>query len=336
MDVSLSRGQGTRIALAISISLNIALLVGVLWPDGEPDEPAVVADVTPVEDEPAADAIDAPVEAVAKKAAPRAAGDIEVTIASLKNSIPQTLAVAAEPYGDSVSATLSRVLVWDLDLRRDLRAGDKIEAAWSLGTSDTVVIEAARFHAQKFNRTIDAYRFHATGDTYPSYWSSEGVELPHQLKNGPLDDYEQVTSLLRDRPTHHGMDFKVDVGTPIKSTADGVVTRVNWNWSANGNCIEVKHADGMLAKYLHLSENKVAAGDRVKTGEVIGLTGNTGRSTGPHLHYQLNKGAKVIDPIDYHGTIRRTLPEGDRAAFAEVVKASNARFDEAHALAAVN
>ena len=112
------------------------------------------------------------------------------------------------------------------------------------------------------------------------------------------------------------------------------MTRTNWNWSANGNCVEVRHSDGVLAKYLHLSENKVEPGDRVSAGDVLALSGNTGHSTGPHLHYQLNDGKKVVDPIDYHGTDRRKLPAADREAFDAVVAAANARFDSAQALAA--
>ncbi len=330
MDVSNSRVRGAgAIALGASALLNIVLLAVVCWPDSEPtDTPEVVADAAAVAE------VDAVVAAPKVAAAPKPASDVQVTIASLKNSIPQTMSVAAEPYGDFVSATLSRLLVWDLDLRKDLRPGDKIETMWTLGTSDTVVIEAARYHAQKFDRTTTAYRFQATNDKYASYWSADGVEIPHRLRDSPLAEYEQITSLLRDRPTHHGMDFKVAVGTPVTSSADGVITRVNWNWSANGNCIEVQHNDGVLAKYLHLSESSVAAGAKVRAGEVIGLTGNTGRSTGPHLHYQLNKGTKVIDPIEYHGTDRRKLADTDRAAFDAVVAAANTRLDSAKALAA--
>ncbi len=351
MDVLISRDRWTRIALVASSSINIVLLAMVLWPDAEPvDVPMPAVDLAAVEPVDAPETLDfaeaevvepAPatpepaIEAIAKPAALNDS-DVRVTVAALKNSIPQTLAVAAEPYGDFVSATLSRVLVWDLDLRKDLRPGDNIEVSWTLGTTDTVVIEAARFFTGKHNKTITAYRYKATGDEYASYWSADGVEVPHRLRNSPLGEYEQITSLLRDRPTHHGMDFKVATGTPVVSGFDGVVTRVNWNWSANGNCVEVQHKDGVLAKYLHLSDSKVKVGTRVRAGEVIALSGNTGHSTGPHLHYQLNQGTKVIDPITYHGTDRRPLPAADRAAFEGVVATANSRLDAGGTLAAAN
>lgn len=319
-------------AFATSATLNCVFIGALLAPDPETTPAPALSSYTVAEEatvvEPVAGPVvaenPAPPEATPPSAAPAEAAPTDNALKSVRVpiniSIPHTLAEPAAPYGDNVSATVSRLLVWDLDLRKDLRAGDILQASWSMGTSDVVVIEAARLESQKLGKTISAYRFKATGDKYPSYWSEDGTEIPHILKKSPLKEYEQITSLLKDRPTHHGMDFKVDVGTPIYSGYDGVVTRVNWNTAANGGCVEVEHSDGVLAKYLHLSESKVKPGTRVKAGDLIALSGNTGRSTGPHLHYQLNKGSKVIDPIDYHGTTRRTLPESDRAAFAALVQ----------------
>jgi murein DD-endopeptidase MepM/ murein hydrolase activator NlpD len=332
MDVSTARARDAqKFALGASIFTNIILIAVLLWPAAEPAEVPAPTDDEHAAGEVEPDPAEPPPEAVAEPAAP--VSDVQAVAAKIEGSIPQTMADIADPYGDEVSATMSRVLVWDLDLRRDLRAGDKVETMWSLGSSDKVIIEAVRYHAQKHGKTIAGYRFQASGDEYPSYWSADGTEVPHRLKKSPLAKYEQVTSLLKDRPTHHGMDFKVAVGTEVVTPFAGVVTRANWNWKANGNCVEIQHADGVLAKYLHLSKNTVKAGDRVKAGDVIALTGNTGRSTGPHLHYQLNKGSKVLDPIDYHGTERRKLPEADAAKFGQVVKAADARLDTAGAVA---
>jgi len=348
MNTSLTRRpELLKAGLSVSVAANIILVAALLWPSQAVETPALsitgeatanLEEEMQFEDE-SVELQEVVVEvpkapAAVEAAAPAIPADgIHTVFASLNTSIPHTLSKAAAPYGDNVSATLSRLLVWDLDVRKDLRPNDTIEAMWTLGTSDVVVIQAARYFSQKSNQTIAAYRFHAKGDRYPSYWSADGVEIPHTLKKSPLAEYEQITSLLKDRPTHHGMDFKVDVGTPIVTPFDGVVTRVNWNLAANGNCVEIQHADGVLAKYLHLSNTKVKAGARVKAGELIALSGNTGRSTGPHLHYQLNQGSKVIDPVTYHGTIRRTLPEGERAQFKAIVDAANARLDSSRALA---
>lgn len=240
-----------------------------------------------------------------------------VTIAG---SIPASLGPIAGDRGDALAAAFNRLVMWDLDVRRDLRAGDEATVAWQ-ETNDNaqVVIGAASYKSTKFNKSLTAYRFQATGDTMPRYWSADGKEVEFRLNNSPIDAYDQVTSLLKDRPTHHGMDFKTPVGTPVKAPWSGVVSQANWNWGANGNCIEIQFSNGTTGKFLHLSENKVKAGDRITAGQVIALSGNTGHSTGPHLHYQLEKGGEILDPVKVHGTFRRELPDTDRARFeAEV------------------
>jgi murein DD-endopeptidase MepM/ murein hydrolase activator NlpD len=107
----------------------------------------------------------------------------------------------------------------------------------------------------------------------------------------------------------------------------GRVTRTNWNHAANGNCIEVQYGDGVLAKFLHLNENVVKDGQTLSAGTEIGKTGNTGRSTGPHLHYQLERGSTVVDPIDYHGTLRRQLPPDAMPGFEQARKDLAAQLD---------
>lgn len=263
-------------------------------------------------------------EVAAVGAASAIPSDFATGRAVIAGSIPASLGPIAGERGDALAAAFNRLVMWDLDVRRDLRAGDEASVAWQ-ETNDNaqVVIGAASYKSLKFNKSLTAFRFQATGDSMARYWSADGKEVEFRLNNSPIDNYDQVTSLLKDRPTHHGMDFKAPVGTPIKSPWAGVVTKTNWNWGSNGNCIEVEFANGTTGKFLHLSENKVKAGDRVQAGAVIALSGNTGRSTGPHLHYQLEKGGEILDPVKVHGTFRRELPESDRARFtAEVERMS--------------
>lgn len=232
----------------------------------------------------------------------------QVTEARVEHSLARTFqnAVGGE-HADALSAVYARLFMWDINMRRDLQQGDKVRVAWRLDDEGMVEVLAASFRSRKFGKTLTAYRWTMPGDRYPSYWRADGTEASFRLQNSPLQDYEQVTSLLKDRPTHQGMDFKAPVGTPIRSPQVGRVTRVNWNWAGNGNCVEVEFADNTIAKFLHLSELKVSAGAHVQPGQVLALTGNTGRSTAPHLHYQLERDGRIVDPIDYHGTERRTI-----------------------------
>ncbi len=96
-------------------------------------------------------------------------------------------------------------------------------------------------------------------------------------------------------PGHNGLDFGIVVGTPIKSTMDGKVTYAGWNDQGYGNLVIVEN--GPYRTYFgHLSSIPVAVGDSVNAGTTIGLSGNTGHSTGPHLHYEIRKNNIPIDP----------------------------------------
>ena len=92
-----------------------------------------------------------------------------------------------------------------------------------------------------------------------------------RLEHSPLDDYEQVTSLLRDGRRHKGVDFKAAVGTPVKAPFTGVVKRKNWNFSSNGNCLELEELSGKRrrALFLHLSElpRELKPGKRFSAGQ---------------------------------------------------------------------
>jgi murein DD-endopeptidase MepM/ murein hydrolase activator NlpD len=251
-----------------------------------------------------------------------------VVTGTVERSLAHTFQREAGQHGDALTSVFSRLFVWDLDLRRDLQAGDTVAVAWRDGPEGLPEIAAAAMHSSKLGRTTTAYRWQAAGDPFPSYWYLDGTEVPLRLKDGPIAQYEQITSLLKDRPTHKGMDFKTPVGTEVTAPRAGTVTRSNWNWKANGNCIEIRYEDGVLAKFLHLNENRVKRGDRVHAGQVIALTGNTGHSTAPHLHYQLDRGSKTLDPLDYHGTVRRSLDPEQTAALQRDVAGFEKLLDQ--------
>ena len=98
---------------------------------------------------------------------------------------------------------------------------------------------------------------------------------------------------------HAGMDFSANIGTPVYATGDGVVTKAGWE-SLYGNIIKIDHGFGYATWYAHLSAYKVRKGQKVKRGEVIGAVGNTGKSTGPHLHYEVHLKGRVQNPVNYY------------------------------------
>lgn len=98
---------------------------------------------------------------------------------------------------------------------------------------------------------------------------------------------------------HAGLDFTADVGTEIYATGDGQVLSVDNKLSGYGQHVIIQHGYGFETLYAHMSKAAVRAGEKVKRGQVIGYVGNTGTSTGPHLHYEVHKNGTPVDPAFY-------------------------------------
>ena len=109
----------------------------------------------------------------------------------------------------------------------------------------------------------------------------------------------------RDDPFHHGSDFHPGIdlaaptGTPIHATADGIVVTAGWNNGGYGNMVEIDHGKGIHTRYGHMSRVLVSGGEHVTRGQVIGLVGSTGHSTGAHCHYEVRIDNKPVNPIPF-------------------------------------
>ena len=103
---------------------------------------------------------------------------------------------------------------------------------------------------------------------------------------------------------HEGMDFSAKTGTPVYATGDGIIERADNNASGYGNHIVIRHGFGYETLYAHLSKYNAKAGQKVNRGDIIGYVGSTGRSEAPHLHYEVHKDGKVVNPLNfYYGNI---------------------------------
>ena len=115
---------------------------------------------------------------------------------------------------------------------------------------------------------------------------------------------------------HAGIDLAGPIGTPIYATADAVVGRSEWNGGGYGNLVELDHGHGIQTRYGHLSKSMVSAGQRVKRGDMIGLMGSTGRSTGSHLHYEVRIDGKAVNPVPFMQSTSYLQSVQQRAAAA--------------------
>lgn len=128
------------------------------------------------------------------------------------------------------------------------------------------------------------------------------VSIPSRM---PLDGASLTSGFgMRNHPVlggrrqHKGIDLSSPIGTPIYATADGVVSRADW-FSSYGLYISLDHGASLETRYGHLSRLNVAEGQLVRKGDLIGYVGSTGRSTGPHLHYEVRIAGTAVNPIPY-------------------------------------
>ena len=110
----------------------------------------------------------------------------------------------------------------------------------------------------------------------------------------------RIHPIYKTRKMHYGMDFSAKTGTEIYSTGDGVVSKVKRSKRGYGNYVKINHGFGYETLYAHMSKYIVKKGQKVKRGEVIGFVGNSGISTAPHLHYEVRKDNKKINPVNFY------------------------------------
>lgn len=109
----------------------------------------------------------------------------------------------------------------------------------------------------------------------------------------------RVDPIYKTRKFHEGMDFSAPTGTPVYATGEGVVVKAGWQ-QGYGQTVEIEHGFGYRTVYAHLHKIKVRQGVTVKRGDEIGEVGNTGKSTGPHLHYEVRLKGRPMNPINYY------------------------------------
>ncbi len=139
----------------------------------------------------------------------------------------------------------------------------------------------------------------------PSRMPVEGVRLTssYGMRDHPI---------LRQRSQHNGVDLAAAHGTPVYATADGRVGRANW-FGSYGNYVQIEHGGALQTRYAHLSSYTVSQGEQVRKGDLIGYIGSTGRSTGPHLHYEVRVDGEPVNPVPYMVAQYAHLEEGEGA-----------------------
>jgi murein DD-endopeptidase MepM/ murein hydrolase activator NlpD len=134
------------------------------------------------------------------------------------------------------------------------------------------------------------------------YWASVPAIQPilNESLNMLASGYGmRIHPILKVRKMHKGVDFAAPKGTPIYATGDGIVLSVKTVFGGYGKHIEIDHGFGFVTRYAHMNEFKVRRGQKIKRGDLIGTVGNTGSSTAPHVHYEILKDGKFVNPVNY-------------------------------------
>lgn len=134
----------------------------------------------------------------------------------------------------------------------------------------------------------------------------------------------RIDPIYKTTKMHAGIDFTASVGTPIYATGNGTIRSAEFNSGGYGLCVEINHGYGYETLYGHMSRIAVRAGQKVKRGDLIGYVGNTGKSTGPHVHYEVIKNGNKIDPINF---FFNDLTASDYEKMRKISAQSNQSFD---------
>ena len=242
--------------------------------------------------------------------------------------------IVAESQCRALAARIARKLSWFLDVNKDIRKGDKVDLIYEdLPEEEGLKIWKLKYFSRYLDENLEMNFFKTRDMNFGSYFDHHGKEMISRLdsRTTPIRNYSEITALPGEMRRGHlhghaGTDFKAEVGTPIFSSFSGRVTRTNWNTRKNGYCIEIDHPDkGVKTLYLHLNKVLVRRGQWVKQGDKIGLSGNTGRSYAPHLHYEIksrNRKKTVYNPFifKYHKKYSRTISDQYRKDFDKAVR----------------
>ena len=173
---------------------------------------------------------------------------------------------------------------------------------------------------------------------YFEYYDEDGKGLKNMFLKAPLDYFRLTSRFSRARfhpvqlrwKAHNGTDYAAPYGTPIKTTASGVVERTGYT-AGNGNFVKVKHNGMYSTQYLHMSKILVRTGQRVSQGQVIGRVGSTGLATGPHVCYRFWKNGVQVDPLRLRLPNTEPMSKKQKGSYLEYIKPLKKELDDTSA-----
>ena len=203
----------------------------------------------------------------------------------------------------NIIVEFARIFGFEVDFQRDIRKGDKFQVMYERYLDDrNKKIKTGKIlfaYLDVNNQKIKLYRF-GKKNNY-DFYDERGRSIRKALMKTPINGARLSSGfgnrkhpILGFTKHHNGTDFAAPTGTPVMASGNGTVIKAGWCGNG-GNCVRIRHNSSYTTGYGHLSKFATKSGRRVRQGQIIGYVGNTGMSTGPHLHYTVSYNGKFIN-----------------------------------------
>jgi murein DD-endopeptidase MepM/ murein hydrolase activator NlpD len=265
----------------------------------------------------------------------------DTRLAYLSGNIQSSLFVDGQNAGltDAQVMQLVDIFGWDIDFAQDLRPGDSFSIAFEENFTNGQKLNDGPIAAAEFVNQGKVYRAIGFRDETGtlSYFSPEGMSLRRAFLRSPVK-FSHITSrfslgrfhpILKTWRAHTGVDYGAPIGTPIMATASGRVISAGVK-GGYGNAVVLKHGGSYSTLYAHMSrfQPKIRAGAYVEQGQIIGYVGQTGLSTGPHLHYEFQVDGTHRNPLTFHFPQAEPIRAEQKNEFFQLAQQLNRQLDQ--------
>jgi murein DD-endopeptidase MepM/ murein hydrolase activator NlpD len=232
--------------------------------------------------------------------------DLETHETTITAEIRSSLwdALGELPKREYLATELAEIFQWQVDFSTEIQPGDQIRLIVEESVHDGNFVKYGKISTAELVNAGRRYRgFLFNG----SYYDEKGISLKRAMLASPLKFTPRISSgfthrrmhpILGTNRAHLATDYAAPTGSPVVAVANGVVTFSGWD-QGYGNLVRIKHASGLTSGYAHLSRISagVRSGRSIKQGELLGLVGQTGLATGPHLHFMILKNGTPVNPV---------------------------------------
>lgn len=238
-----------------------------------------------------------------------------------------------------ILADVYDLLAFEVDFERDIRAGQKFSVMYEENYSDGKKVDYGNVLAIAFKSLrgdVKMYRFRKADGT-TGYYDAEGNGAIKSLKRTPINNAKVTSNFSGGRKhpvlgytrAHKGVDFRAPTGTPIPAAGAGRIVARSYN-RGHGNFVKIRHNSTFETLYAHMSKfaKGVNVGTNVRQGQIIGYAGSTGLSTGPHLHYEIIRNGKHVNPLTVKLPAISNLNAEDKKKFLEYRKIVDSAIEQ--------